>query len=103
MGLLKMCLSIFKLKPFIIFAGSFLKTTLYYWTSGSDLGSEGEFYWDSMGEFFGPFTDWEDGQPNNAGDGQHCVNIECYTEYTLWNDGNCRDMLRYICEMKIVK
>lgn len=70
------------------------------WIGASDLGREGDFYWDGIGDVLGPYTNWNSSQPDNgaAGD-EHCVTMYGTTQY--WNDKGCGYLYRYLCEGKI--
>ena len=41
------------------------------------------------------FTNWADGEPNDAGSGEDCAYL--YDDGT-WNDGRCSKDGAYICE-----
>jgi Lectin C-type domain len=73
--------------------GTFTNT---FWISATDLGRESDFYWDTTGDFVGPYTSWATDQPNNFDGKQHCVVLYG----GLWNDLLCTDTYRYICEKK---
>jgi hypothetical protein len=45
------------------------------WISASDLGSDGDFYWESTGEFFGIFDDWVEGEPALGIENHHCAHL----------------------------
>lgn len=82
--------------------GAFNKTDSF-WISATDLGPEGSFYWDSTGRSMGLHTDWAENQPNNANAVEHCVilGVNNTTEAHLWNDVQCKNINRYICEGKL--
>lgn len=63
------------------------------WTSGTDLGSEGHFYWSSTGDDFTSTAPWRS-IPNNINDNEHCV--ELFYDKEL-NDNNCETNHNYIC------
>jgi hypothetical protein len=71
------------------------------WTSGNDINSEGEFYWDNTGNPLGPYLDWDDGQPNNGNQGapQNCLELEQIRGHK-WNDVPCNQNNRFICEIE---
>ena len=46
------------------------------------------------------YTNWYPGEPNNAGDGEECVQMYIF-ENGAWNDNNCNDKTEYICQMPI--
>jgi hypothetical protein len=39
------------------------------------LGFDGDFYWDSTGEFFGIFEDWMDAEPVLGIENHHCAHM----------------------------
>jgi hypothetical protein len=43
----------------------------FFWTSGSDQGSEGSFYWTATGQNM-KYTFWHSGQPDNMGGNENC-------------------------------
>jgi hypothetical protein len=71
----------------------------YLWIGATDLGREGDFYWDGIGDVIGPFTNWNFSQPDNSGGNEHCVHMYGTTQY--WNDRACYYLYRYLCEGKI--
>jgi len=81
-----------------------LDTGTTYWTSGTDLGAEGQFYWASTGDQFGVYQNFGIGQPDNTGAGgtvEHCVEYwNPSTTVLKWNDRSCDYVSRYICEYK---
>ncbi|XP_059476543.1 C-type lectin 37Db-like [Neocloeon triangulifer] len=69
-----------------------------FWTSGSDLGHEGNFYWEATGLAVSGFKYWAPGQPDNAQSGsEHCLEISAADNH-LWNDNKCDVQHFYICE-----
>ncbi|XP_059473352.1 uncharacterized protein LOC132195406 [Neocloeon triangulifer] len=80
-----------------------------FWFAGTDLGSEGQFYWYTNGKQVGPFhyfpkfNETHDREPNNAFGNENCL---CYTARLsgtngrVWNDVDCLGTgLRFICEL----
>ena len=43
------------------------------------------------------YTNWNEGEPNNAGDGEQCVQM--YIWGGTWNDDNCSVLNQSICEI----
>jgi len=43
------------------------------------------------------YTNWGEGEPNNAGDGEQCVQM--YMWGGTWNDDNCSGYMQSICEI----
>uniref|UniRef100_A0A1B6FJN9 C-type lectin domain-containing protein n=1 Tax=Cuerna arida TaxID=1464854 RepID=A0A1B6FJN9_9HEMI len=77
-----------------------LKTNLrneQFWTSGTDF-PQGQWVWMTSGKPFSGFSDWEPGEPNNAGD-EHCLQFfEKERKGYMWNDKNCMEQIYPICE-----
>jgi cysteine-rich repeat protein len=59
----------------------------------SDFAQEGTFLW-ANGETFG-FDDFQNGQPDDFGDGEDCVEYQITDN---WNDIACDDPRTYVCE-----
>lgn len=73
--------------------------TQSYWTSGTDLGSEGKFYWMTTGaEVF--YNNFRANEPNNreyhSHFEEHCIEMRKPYNY-LWNDLGCSRELHVIC------
>ncbi|XP_045479162.1 perlucin-like isoform X1 [Harmonia axyridis] len=72
----------------------------HIWTSGTDMGEEGSFVWLSTGRPLN-FTSWCNGQPDNAGKNEHCLEIlRLGVENYVWNDRSCLSEYNFICEVK---
>jgi Lectin C-type domain len=83
----------------IFFAGN---ATEDFWMSGTDLGTEGHFYWASTGHPFGLFSDWMNKMPDNFRNNEHCVQFHYSLrndEGLKWNDNNCNREYKFICEL----
>jgi Lectin C-type domain len=84
-----------------IFAGVFNQLE-DFWISASDLGRDGDFYWESTGEFFGIFDDWMEGEPALGIEKHHCahmdINAPNSNETHHWRNGNCYERKRFVCE-----
>lgn len=65
-----------------------------WWMSGSDLGHEGRFSWNSSGSLL-KYTNWDASQPDNAGGVEHCTTFRSNNK---WNDAGCASVLPFICE-----
>lgn len=67
-----------------------------WWTAGNDLAETGVFYWGFSEKT--TYTNWDVGQPDNAGGIEHCTEI--YPRYGrfLWNDWQCTERNFFICE-----
>lgn len=66
-----------------------------WWSGLNDRDDEGTFTWVS-GEP-ATYTNWNDGEPNDFGRGEDCVPL-LNADDREWNDIDCDDDLRFICE-----
>ncbi|XP_044748047.1 C-type lectin 37Db-like [Coccinella septempunctata] len=72
----------------------------HFWTSGSDLGEEGQFVWLSTGKPFN-YTYWASPQPDNDRNMENCLGFWKIGDKTyIWNDMPCTDNFHFICEKK---
>lgn len=71
----------------------------WLWTSGTDQGEEGNFFWMSTGKPI-IYSKWSRPQPDNAGGRENCVHIWMSNGVYTWNDWLCEKKLYYICEDK---
>lgn len=69
-----------------------------YWTSGTDLGIENNFFWSTNGENI-EFDVWNHGQPDNSGGNENCVELR-YNKKNAYklNDNNCVVKNFFICQ-----
>lgn len=74
----------------------------HFWTSGTDQGEEGKFFWMGTGK---PITyqNWNAGEPNNFqyedGEQEHCLEMWDRDGKGLgWNDTPCSFSTFFICE-----
>ena len=65
-----------------------------FWIGAKDELREDKFEWDSSGVELS-FTNWYDGEPNNAGTGEDCVEV---SNFQKWNDLDCDDHRMFVCE-----
>lgn len=72
----------------------------HYWISGTDLGSEGKFYWASTGQPFGDYTKFKSHPPDNFEGVEHCLHYVGWASADFWNDNNCDNKFRFICESR---
>ncbi|XP_011295052.2 C-type lectin 37Db isoform X2 [Musca domestica] len=72
-------------------------TDRWWWISGSDLDSEGNFYWYRTGEPV-KYADWSDKQPDNAGGNENCMHLWYQSTKYQMNDWICKKDAFYICE-----
>ncbi|KAK3876306.1 hypothetical protein Pcinc_018899 [Petrolisthes cinctipes] len=75
----------------------------HFWTSGTDQGEEGRFFWMSNGQPV-TFTNWNAGEPNNFqyenGEMEHCLELWNRDGKGLkWNDSPCSFETFFICEV----
>jgi len=75
----------------------------HFWTSGTDQGEEGKFYWMSTGQ---PLTyeNWNSAEPNNFiyenGESENCLELWDRDGRGLkWNDSHCSFLSYFICEV----
>lgn len=69
-----------------------------YWTSGTDLGKEGNHIWFSSGKPIN-ISIWDPGMPNNVDNSQHCDEMGWRDNVRSGlNDRQCEYLNRYICE-----
>ncbi|XP_065349729.1 lectin subunit alpha-like [Cloeon dipterum] len=74
--------------------------TVHYWTSGTDLDSEGHFYWSATGEDIGAlFTLFAENQPDNADGKENCLQLCNESDTFRWHDEDCSTKLKFICEL----
>lgn len=73
----------------------------WYWTSGSDLGEEGSFFWASNGRSISKNSSlWLPNQPDNAGGSENCVHLWDTLNYKI-NDLPCNTQCYFICEITL--
>jgi hypothetical protein len=75
----------------------------HFWTSGTDQGEEGHFFWMSTGRPL-TFTNWNAGEPNNFryenGEEEHCLELWNRDGKGLkWNDTPCSFETYFVCEV----
>jgi len=74
----------------------------HFWTSGTDLAQEGQFFWMSTGRPI-TFTNWNAGEPNNFqyenGEEENCMELWNRDGKGLkWNDSPCSFETYFVCE-----
>merc|ERR1712165_505384 len=74
----------------------------HFWTSGTDQGEEGKFFWMANGKPV-TFENWNAGEPNNFvyedGEEEHCLEMWDRDGKGLkWNDTPCSFSTFFICE-----
>jgi len=65
-----------------------------FWIGAHDKVNEDTFVWEHSGQELTHFS-WYDGEPNNAGMGEDCVE---QTNFEKWNDIDCDEYKMFICE-----
>jgi hypothetical protein len=83
-----------------IFLGQ-LKVSYNTWTSGTNYGPTGEYYWDSTGEFLGPYLNWVSNEPSNENMYVLCILLKNVTGSYKWADDIYGGHLAYICEKNV--
>ncbi|XP_037820987.1 putative uncharacterized protein DDB_G0289963 [Lucilia sericata] len=76
----------------------------HFWTSGTDLADEGNFFWMSTGRPI-TFTNWNAGEPNNFryenGEEENCLELWNRDGKGLkWNDSPCSFETYFVCEVQ---
>lgn len=76
----------------------------HFWTSGTDLAEEGNFFWMSSGRPI-TFTNWNAGEPNNFryenGEEENCLELWNRDGKGLkWNDSPCSFETFFVCEVR---
>ncbi|XP_065353186.1 uncharacterized protein LOC135948051 [Cloeon dipterum] len=86
---------------------AFGSTSDKFWLSGNDLGSENYFYWIGVGKLIDPFWYFEQGQPDNGNNNENCVQYFVHPNINgatyKWNDANCGEDERFVCELESTK
>jgi hypothetical protein len=65
------------------------------WTGGSDEAKEGSYVWDGGGPLTVANLPWNDGEPNNFGDKEDCVEVSATGKL---NDNQCELPKAFVCE-----
>ncbi|XP_059473353.1 ladderlectin-like [Neocloeon triangulifer] len=74
------------------------------WFSGTDLGSESDFYWATSGQKI-DYNDYarynnSSQEPNNAGGNENCLHYNSFLrDQRGWNDFGCLSRSRFLCEL----
>ncbi|KAK2817702.1 hypothetical protein Q7C36_021635 [Tachysurus vachellii] len=72
-------------------SGSYKRT----WIGAQDATQDSWWLW-SDGSVF-DFSAWHSGEPNHAGQQEHCVEMN-YGDEVLWNDAKCNTKLFFVCQ-----
>jgi hypothetical protein len=67
-----------------------------WWIGFNDIAAEGNFVWDGGSPV--TYTNWEPGEPNDAGGNEDCTQINRYYPKATWNDEPCNQGLFFVCE-----
>ncbi|XP_038070890.1 macrophage mannose receptor 1-like isoform X2 [Patiria miniata] len=70
-----------------------------YWIGLNDFAVEGTWEWSDGTK--SSYTNWYSSEPNDSGGQEHCAVIRWSTDGT-WNDANCANSKRYICEYPLI-
>lgn len=68
----------------------------WVWTSGTDLGSENNFFWTTTGKSF-EYGIWHDNQPDNSGENENCVELSDWGDSYKFNDKDCNGKIFFVC------
>ena len=66
------------------------------WIGIHDINDENNFVYASNNAIKISWTNWKNGEPNNSGGKEDCVQLS--TTNGKWNDNNCLKKFNYICE-----
>ncbi|XP_078659901.1 lymphocyte antigen 75-like isoform X2 [Branchiostoma floridae x Branchiostoma belcheri] len=69
-----------------------------YWIGLNDKSVENGFTWTDGTPV--SFTLWNDGEPNNAGNGEHCVEMVVSSGEAFWNDMDCGASRNWVCKIR---
>uniref|UniRef100_A0A672HIM9 C-type lectin domain-containing protein n=2 Tax=Salarias fasciatus TaxID=181472 RepID=A0A672HIM9_SALFA len=64
------------------------------WIGLNDVHKEGAWMWSDGSRF--DFSIWDIGQPDNAGQTEHCGYTNSGEQFR-WNDGRCSTVLHFVC------
>lgn len=67
-----------------------------YWIDFTDFGMEGKWVTFSTGK--NEYTNWNSGQPDNAGGRQDCAVNNYANRAGYWADGGCTASIQVMCE-----
>ena len=94
---------------------SFLSTSREYFIGATDSASEGDWYWESGGQFWAggepsppapapggsasDYANWNSGEPNDAGGAEDCAVYTYQSSVWAWNDVDCNGGFNGIYEL----
>ncbi|XP_023345272.1 C-type lectin 37Db [Eurytemora carolleeae] len=68
-----------------------------FWLGARDHQTEGVFKWESTNQTLDElYTNWGEGEPNNHDDREDCAEFSSFA----WNDMDCSESRRFICQLK---
>jgi hypothetical protein len=76
--------------------GAFAVLAADFWIGLTDRAEEGTFVWTDGSPL--TFSAWNDGEPNNWGDGEDCVHLGVWAG-GRWNDMACETAMAYVCAL----
>ncbi|KAJ8036026.1 Galactose-specific lectin nattectin [Holothuria leucospilota] len=81
---------------YVVLKGDKVRT----WIGANDKKEEGTFDWYAHNRELFFYSNWKDGEPNNAYDDEDCVEIN-RGGLGKWNDCKCKRTLRFVCEVEL--
>ena len=67
------------------------------WIGIHDINDENNFVYASNNAIKISWTNWKNGEPNNSGGKEDCVQLS--TTNGKWNDNNCNRQLQFVCKI----
>lgn len=80
---------------------SHLESPSDYWTSLSDIKKEGHFVSITTGKE-APYVNWDEGEPNNLGGNENCVNLRYPSDKYVMNHRDCSHEIGFICKRELL-
>ncbi|KAL3871516.1 hypothetical protein ACJMK2_039510 [Sinanodonta woodiana] len=71
----------------------------YFWLGLNDIDNEAGYIWSDRTPT--DYTNWNQGEPNNANDQEDCTEYSMYTK--TWNDNSCYLARYFICQIRPAK
>jgi len=65
------------------------------WVGGCDAAKNGVWLWSDGSPV--TYTAWGKGQPDNAGDKEHCMHVN-WGQKDVWNDATCKTVFPSVCK-----
>ncbi|XP_070553643.1 perlucin-like protein [Ptychodera flava] len=80
-----------------LFLKQYTRNTYQIWIGLDDIDVEGTFEWNDGSAV--KYTNWENGQPDNAGNVEDCAHL--WADHDgKWNDLPCTNRAGFVCERK---